>query len=117
MLWALFGFSGRIGRQVYWLALFGPQAVITAMFLQLMGGEEASYAALASALSPFVSVLGVWSSVAIAVKRLHDIGMNGLWAVAIAIPFVNLAFTVWLGIVPPQPGANRYGAAADVPPT
>ncbi|MYZ49027.1 DUF805 domain-containing protein [Propylenella binzhouense] len=116
MLWAFFGLSGRIGRQVYWLVVLGLQAVLTVIFLQLIGREEASFFQIVSLLSPFVSIAILWSSIAVSVKRLHDIGMSGLWAVVALVPLINIAFHVWLGIVPPMRGPNRYGDRSDVPP-
>ena len=49
----------------------------------------------------------LYANIAIAVKRLHDIGYGGFLAVAILIPIVNLAFNIWVGVLPGTPGPNR----------
>ena len=117
LLWVLFGLYGRVNRQVYWLALLAPQALMTALLFQVVGGEEAAMYQGASTLLPVLVLPALWSNIAVAVKRLHDIGMLGFWSLVVLVPFVNIAFTLWLGIVPGTLGPNAYGARANAPPT
>ena len=86
------------------------------MLVQIVGGEQASYYRLVSSILPVVLLVTFYSNIAVAVKRLHDLGYAGFLAVALLIPFVNLAFTIWVGILPGTAGPNRYGAVPDVPP-
>ena len=116
LLWVLFGLSGRIGRQVYWLALLAPQALMSALLFQVVGGAEASMFEGASTLLPVLVLPALWSNIAVAVKRLHDIGLIGFWSLVVLIPLVNIAFTLWLGIVPGEAGPNAYGDRANAPP-
>lgn len=111
VLWALFGFDGRISRQTFWLG-FGLMTALSAVAMtpyRLAGGlpEEPDLY--------FFLLLGValWSEVALAVKRLHDRGVSGLFALLLALPFVNFALFVFLGLVPGEPRANRYGPGPD----
>lgn len=53
---------------------------------------------------------------AVSVKRLHDVGYPGWLASAVFIPVVNIAFTIWVGILPGTPGQNRFGPASNVQP-
>ena len=90
--------------------------VQSAILSQLVGGEEASYYNIASALALPVLLVTIYANVAISVKRLHDIGYSGFLALAILIPIVNLAFSIWAGVLPGTPAANAYGDAPDTPP-
>jgi uncharacterized membrane protein YhaH (DUF805 family) len=58
----------------------------------------------------------LYCNLAVAVKRLHDVGYSGFLALALVIPLVNFAFTIWVGILPGTAGPNRYGNAPDTPP-
>ena len=59
----------------------------------------------------------IYVNVAIAVKRLHDVGYSGFLAVAVLIPIVQVAFFIWVGIIPGTPDPNPYGDRPDVPPS
>ena len=87
------------------------------MLVQIIGGEQASYYGLVSSILPVFLLVTLYSNIAVAVKRLHDLGYAGFLALALLIPFVNLAFTIWVGILPGAAGPNRYGVAPDVPPS
>ena len=114
--WVLFGFRGRLSRQIYWMGYFLFIAVDSVLVAQIIGGESASFHDLAATAFPVVAFITLVSNIAVAVKRLHDFGTNGLFALALLVPFVNIAFTIWAGLVPGNPGPNRYGAAPDIPP-
>ena len=58
----------------------------------------------------------IYCDVAISVKRLHDVGYGGFLAVALFIPLVNVAFTIWIGILPGSSDPNAYGPGPDMPP-
>jgi uncharacterized membrane protein YhaH (DUF805 family) len=116
LLWLFFGLKGRISRSVYWLAYLGLICVNSIFLGQIIGGEEASYNRLAVALGPFIVLAALYANIAVSMKRLHDFDWNGLFALALLVPIVNLAFTIWVGVVPGTPGANAYGAAPDRPP-
>jgi uncharacterized membrane protein YhaH (DUF805 family) len=115
VLWAFLGLKGRISRSIYWLCCAALISVNSALIGQLFGGEEASYHRLATTLAPFVLAVTVLSNLAVAVKRLHDIGYSGFFALALFVPLVNVAFTIWAGILPGTQGPNRFGAAPDTP--
>lgn len=111
VIWVLFGFDGRISRQTFWLsfALMTALSAVAMTPYRLSGGlpEEPDLY--------LVGLVGValWSEVALAVKRLHDRGLSGLFALLLALPFVNFAAFVFLGLVPGEPRANRYGPGPD----
>ncbi len=116
MLWLLFGLKGRISRHVYWLTYLIIIAVQSAVLSQIVGEEEASFHPLAASIGPIVLAVTLYVTLAVSVKRLHDVGYGGFLAVALFIPFVNIGFTIWLGILPGTPAPNQYGDAPDISP-
>ena len=116
LVWTFFALKGRIGRRVYWLAQLFIIALDCAFVLQLLGGEEARYHGVAVAVTPFLLIVSAYSTIAVAVKRLHDFDTSGFIALALCIPLLDMAFRIWAGIVPGTSGPNRFGAVRDVPP-
>jgi uncharacterized membrane protein YhaH (DUF805 family) len=116
LLWVLFGLAGRVSRSVYWLCFVFFVCLESAMLVQIVGGEQASYSGMVSSILPAILLVTLYSNIAVAVKRLHDLGYSGFLAFALLIPIVNLAFTIWVGILPGTAGPNRYGAVPDRPP-
>jgi uncharacterized membrane protein YhaH (DUF805 family) len=116
VLWLLFSFKGRISRGLYWLAYLFLLAVNSVLIGQLLGGEEASFHDLAATIAPAFVILTLYANLAVAVKRLHDVGYSGFLAAALFIPIVNVAFTIWIGIIPGAHDRNSYGELPDKPP-
>jgi len=117
LAWLLFSLRGRISRRVYWLSYLSLTCVTAALFLQMVGGEEASLSRLASTIGPFAFFATIYANVAVTVKRLHDVGYSGFLSLAMFVPLVNFVFTIWVGILPGTAGPNAYGDAADSVPT
>ena len=83
-------FSGRATRSEYWWF----------MLLSFIVG-----------CIPVVQFLGLLlflPSLAVAARRMHDIGKSGLFVLLAFIPVVNLFF-LYLCCVESQPGANKWG--------
>ena len=116
VLWLLVSLKGRVSRKTYWLAYLLIICVQSALLAQLVGGETASFHRLAASIGPAILLATLYSSLAVSVKRLHDVGYGGFLALALFVPFVNLAFTIWLGLLPGNAGPNQFGAAPDIPP-
>ena len=47
-------------------------------------------------------------SIAIAVRRLHDIGKSGWWLLLILVPIAGIILIIWF-IRDSQPGDNQWG--------
>lgn len=114
--WLLLSLRGRISRQIYWLTCGYLISANTVVASQIVGGEEASFFNVAVSVWPFVALGTVYCQVAISVKRLHDIGYSGFLGLASLVPFINIFFTVWVGLPPGTSGPNPYGDAPDRPP-
>jgi uncharacterized membrane protein YhaH (DUF805 family) len=103
-----FNFSGRSGRPEFWysglfLVVAGLLAILIDAFvfgygLDYLFGPAYVVYALATIIP----------SIAVAVRRLHDIGRSGWWSL-VAFTGVGLIVLVYWSCLPGEPGANQYG--------
>lgn len=123
LLWIFTSIHGRIGREVYWLAWIAINCVAGFLFfsaVDLVVDPETGIAMLEqrSRIASLIPVLTLPSLVAIAAKRLHDLGASGFYAIAMLIPFANIVATILLGVMAGNAGPNRFAERADtVPPS
>lgn len=102
------GFSGRARRKEYWMfVLFNAIiAVVLAILDNAMGTmSESGYGILSGLYSLGVLV----PSIAVGVRRLHDIGKSGWWLFISLVPLIG---TIWLLVLlatDSQAGTNQYG--------
>ncbi|MGI9402046.1 MAG: DUF805 domain-containing protein [Rhizobiaceae bacterium] len=108
--WVLFGFDGRIARQsfilgqLFMISLF---AVVIARIVAVEGQEGSTVFWGLAFLA--LGVASVVSTIAMTVKRLHDLGYPGILAVCMLIPTVNFIMLVLLLVLPSSPETNVYG--------
>lgn len=95
-------FSGRSRRLDYWTAVLFNMVVF---FLIAM-------LEIATIGVPIISLLFILASIlpslAIAVRRMHDIGRSGLWVILAFVPLVGIVYFIFT-LLDSQPGANQYG--------
>ena len=48
-------------------------------------------------------------SIALAVRRLHDIGKSGWWYLIVFIPIIGILVLLYFFVLDSQPGSNQYG--------
>jgi uncharacterized membrane protein YhaH (DUF805 family) len=113
--WLFLSLKGRISRKVYWLAYLVVLLLQLVLVRPLFATSEIDVSSFAETIWPFLLMLTLYGHIAISVKRLHDIGYGGFLAAAVLVPFVNLAFNIWVGVLPGAQGPNRYGDAPDAP--
>ncbi|MGN0428418.1 MAG: DUF805 domain-containing protein [Agathobacter sp.] len=97
------GFNGRARRSEYWyFVLFN---FIVSFVLSLLGNFVG-----------FFSILGtIWSlavllpSLAVCIRRLHDIGKAWTWFLLVLIPLVGQIILIVFFCQDSQPGENQYG--------
>ena len=114
-----FNATGRARRMEYWsFVLFAMMFVLGAsFFLRGVGVVGWFYAGEAFAASfelaePLI-VLGVAlfftpAHICVTIRRLHDIGMTGWWALLILFPIAWI-FLVICELIPSARGANKHG--------
>lgn len=102
-------FSGRARRKEYWMfVLFNMIFAIVAMILDNVLGiamEGIGYGPLYGLYVLAMLIPGL----AVAVRRLHDVGKSG-WMILIAlIPLIGLIWLLVLMVTDSNAGENQYG--------
>ena len=107
----LFKFSGRRNRQSF---ILFQLASIVAVFLGL--GIITAVTVAAPTVGAILGFVGIVGFIAIAVanwatasQRVRDFGQSGVWALVLLIPYVGLAFSIALWLIPSSEGENKYG--------
>lgn len=102
-------FSGRARRQEYWMFVLINLiiSIILSIIDNIMGlaGPESPYGIISSIYLLFVLI----PSIAVGVRRLHDIGKSG-WMLLIAfIPLIGAIWLIVLFVKDSDSGENEYG--------
>jgi uncharacterized membrane protein YhaH (DUF805 family) len=100
-------FSGRTPRQSYWMFTL----LITALYIVIAVAGIVLFDAMLSLVLLFIVVVGLFlPSLAIQVRRLHDIGKSGWWLLLSLIPYIGGFILLVLYCLPSQAGSNKFGA-------
>lgn len=106
-------FKGRARRSEYWYFVLANMIVaIIAMIIDKVAGlnfEPLPYGWLYIANALFTIVPGL----AVAVRRLHDIGKSGWFFLIILIPFIGSIWLLVLFCKDSEEGTNKYGPNPD----
>jgi uncharacterized membrane protein YhaH (DUF805 family) len=103
-------FSGRSRRSEYWyFVLFYFLICLVLAIVDMMAGtmNEAGDLGLLSGLFGLAMII---PSLAVGVRRLHDIGKSGWWLLIGLIPLIGGIILIVWACRDGQPGANAYGA-------
>jgi uncharacterized membrane protein YhaH (DUF805 family) len=96
-------FNSRSARpEFWWFALFN---LIVAVIFQLLGMavHAITYLAMIYQLAVLIP------SLAVAVRRLHDIDKSGWWILIGLIPIIGWIILIYWYIQPGTPGDNQFG--------
>jgi uncharacterized membrane protein YhaH (DUF805 family) len=114
LVWLLFTFGGRATRGEFWIGagitftLFLVGLLINSL-LDAIPGEGAADSFFGIVLTVLTIVM-IWSSIAVGVKRFQDRDKPGWWVLIGLIPVIGIFWLLFeLGIQPGTPGPNRYG--------
>jgi uncharacterized membrane protein YhaH (DUF805 family) len=102
-------FSGRSRRKEYWyFVLF---VVIISIVLSIIDGLFGTYhrSTGAGLLSSIFSLAVLIPSIAVSVRRLHDIDRTGWWVLISLVPLVGWIVLLVFHVQDSTPGTNRYG--------
>jgi len=109
-------FNGRARRKEYWMfVLFN---IIASMVLSFVDGLIGTVDPVTGfgALSGLYSLAVLIPSIAVSVRRLHDVGKNGAMLFIVFIPIVGGIWLLVLMVGDSMPGDNEFGAnPKDVP--
>jgi uncharacterized membrane protein YhaH (DUF805 family) len=108
-------FSGRSRRKEYWMfQLFNFLVVLFILVLALIAGGDA-----AVKLGPgccFVYCLVAFvPTLAVTVRRLHDIGRSGYWYFISFVPLVGGIVLLVFTVLDSDPERNEYGPNPKIP--
>ena len=91
-------FNGRAQRsELWWFVLFN---FVVSILLSAVLGEM---------LGSLYSLAVFLPSIAVAARRLHDIGRSGWWQLIGLIPLIGLIVLIYWFVQPGQPGSNEHG--------
>ncbi|PCJ09044.1 MAG: signal peptidase I [Rhodobacteraceae bacterium] len=97
-----FDWSGTVPRRTYWLALFVAFSIaIGCLYLKDIGKAEAWI--LVTSLA--VLQLLFWS---VLVRRLHDMGRNGIWSLLFLVPLISAVALLWIGFAKSKPNHAEH---------
>jgi len=107
-------FEGRSRRKEYWFfQLFNTLFLIALIVVDNMAGMTRAHAGIGHGglgllsglygLATFLPALGVM------VRRLHDTGRSGWWALIAMVPFIGGIILLVFMFLDSQPGTNQYG--------
>jgi uncharacterized membrane protein YhaH (DUF805 family) len=114
--WFFFGLSGRVSRLPYILGtLFFVALSATVVSRLMIVPEDSGQFALWSVLFVLQLPFFLWTSIAMAVKRLHDINIPGPVAICLFVPAVSLLAMLVLCVWPGSRGGNDYGRETNQP--
>lgn len=102
-------FSGRARRKEYWFFfLFFLLVLIGLSILDTLLGtySESRQVGLLAGLFWLGSLL---PSIAVGVRRLHDIGRSGWWLLLAFLPLIGPVVLLVFAVLDSQPGDNAYG--------
>ena len=102
-------FKGRARRKEYWMfVLFNMIFAIVAMILDNVLGIEMEGIGYGPLYGLYVLAMLI-PGLAVAVRRLHDVGKSG-WMILIAlIPLIGTIWLLVLMVTDSNPGENQYG--------
>ncbi len=114
-------FAGRAQRKEYWFFVLWYcvfyLGLLQADALLMRGSADAPFGA--GPLSAIFAVATLLPAAAITVRRLHDTGRSGWWALIGLVPLIGDLVIVVFAVQAGEPGPNRYGPdprAAAAPP-
>ncbi|MBW2658372.1 MAG: DUF805 domain-containing protein [Deltaproteobacteria bacterium] len=112
-------FKGRATRSEYWyFALYSMiiaiiLAIIDWMIINpLLGVQPGPESNSTSLLGTIFNLAILIPSLALSIRRLHDIGKNGWWVLLALVPIVNfigIFVILYFFTRDSQPGENQYG--------
>ncbi|TPM91504.1 DUF805 domain-containing protein [Mesorhizobium sp. B2-1-3A] len=124
-LWAYFlrafgddyrNFTGRAGRKELWAFYLWFYVILVALFgfgillnLAISGFDDGPRTSIGYIPALLFVLAGILPSIAVVVRRLHDIGLTGWLVLLCYIPVLGaLAFLIF-GLTPSRPLENRWG--------
>ena len=102
-------FTGRANRAEFWqfLLVYFVISVVFSVLMKLFEGVNI-LRMLFMILQFIVMLVLLVPSLAVGVRRMHDIGKSGSWLFINLIPFIGSIWFLLLAIKESEPGANQF---------
>ncbi|MDE6143885.1 MAG: DUF805 domain-containing protein [Muribaculaceae bacterium] len=103
-------FSGRASRSEYWwFTLFTIMVSVAIYLLGLPFSSNGDPALWTLLLQWGFNLAILLPTIALGVRRMHDIGKGGGWIFITLIPLIGFFWYIVLAATPGDPGDNRFG--------
>ncbi|MCO7187914.1 DUF805 domain-containing protein [Pseudoalteromonas sp. XMcav2-N-2] len=102
-------FKGRARRKEYWLFMLCNLIVMIVLGLVDMMLGMYSEEAGVGLVSGLYALAVIIPSIAVGVRRLHDIGRSGWWMLLTFVPLVGPLVLLVFNVMDSNPGENEYG--------
>ena len=99
-------FKGRAHKQEYWMYFL---VYITLNFVVKFIGGMIPGQMIGAILSLVVMLALLLPTIAVSIRRLHDIGKSGWWILVSLIPIIGVFYLLFLMTKAGQPEANQWG--------
>lgn len=99
-------FSGRSRRKEFWMFLLINVAINYA--LSLIAGKLGSAGQI---ITSVFSLAILVPSIAVGIRRMHDIGKSGKWVLINLIPLIGTIWFLILGAKDGEVNSNQWGAS------
>lgn len=109
-------FTTRSSRADYWL-FYGLNYVLILGLLVAStlayseGADSNTISVVLTIIALFINVASILPALALTIRRLHDAGVSGWYAVLGFLPIVGFITVIVFGILPSKPEENEYGPA------
>ncbi|MDJ0612974.1 MAG: DUF805 domain-containing protein [Rhizobiaceae bacterium] len=110
--WLFFSFRGRIARQSFILGilfLVFPQLFAVIQMVRADNAGKPDQIAFWFLVLIVFLLVSFWSSLALSVKRLHDLSLPGALSILAIFSGINLVFFLYLAVMPSKQEINEYG--------
>ena len=102
-------FNGRANKAEFWqyVLVYFLISIALSLLMSIFGGVKI-LRVLFMILNVIVMLALIIPSLAVSVRRMHDIGKAGGWILVNLIPLIGLIWFILLAIKDSEPGANRF---------
>jgi uncharacterized membrane protein YhaH (DUF805 family) len=102
-------FNGRANKTEFWqyVLVYFLISIALSLLMSIFGGVKI-LRVLFMILNVIVMLALIIPSLAVSVRRMHDIGKAGGWILVNLIPLIGLIWFILLAIKDSEPGANRF---------
>lgn len=107
----LFSQKGRIPRYLFWRYILFSTLSVMLYYLTL---GQVNHLGILSGLSViyllYAYIIFLWiPNIMISIKRLHDLNQSEWLVLLYFVPYINILFFLYLGIIKGTEGNNKYG--------